>query len=114
MKVKVTSKQLKSEYPANKIICLSYCCLQNIISASCIQPFGYNSGVYGWNYDCYAIDDCLIITGYRPFGKRPKWQLINDFQKKSENIYSLDYEELKETANELLSRFCELATKNNK
>ena len=32
------------------------------------EPIGYNSGVYGWNYDVYEIGGALICAGYRPVG----------------------------------------------
>ena len=33
------------------------------------EPIGYNSGVYGWNYDVYEIENALICAGYRPCGR---------------------------------------------
>lgn len=29
------------------------------------DSFGYNAGVYGWNWSAYKIHDSIIVTGYR-------------------------------------------------
>lgn len=65
MKMEITSKKLKRMYRVYRV------------NSSEIQysflgkpPKFYNSGVYGWNYDVYIIDDfkdIAIITGYRAF-----------------------------------------------
>lgn len=73
--VEVKSKELRENY-----ICLKYCYCQskNIVNelqekGFKIIEFGYNYGVYGWNYTAYMIIDprvtnILIIDGYRPIG----------------------------------------------
>ena len=42
--------------------------LYNRIASSC-NAYGYNSGVYGWNYDVYLIGKYTVVAGYRPLTK---------------------------------------------
>ena len=37
--------------------------LQSLVSRW--EKIGYNSGVYGWNWDCYNFPDFVLVTGYR-------------------------------------------------
>ena len=37
----------------------------NIIKALGYIPYGYNSGVYGWNYDVYNYQGYILLYGYR-------------------------------------------------
>lgn len=39
------------------------------------NPIGYNSGIYGWNYDIYLIGGEWCVYGYRPL---LKWERITD------------------------------------
>lgn len=59
-----------------KIYELGYCEYQNELNK--FKKIGYNSGLYGWNYDVYMIDyDTCIVTGYRPFGEKITSEVIN-------------------------------------
>lgn len=41
-----------------------YCGLQEIERE--LKCVGYNSGIYGWNWNAYEIDDnTVLVTGYR-------------------------------------------------
>lgn len=40
-----------------------YCELQSL--ASRWEKIGYNSSVYGWNWDCFNFPDFVLVTGYR-------------------------------------------------
>lgn len=40
-----------------------YCELQSLVFRW--EKIGYNSGVYGWNWDCYNFPDFVLVTGYR-------------------------------------------------
>ena len=48
-----------------------YCELENKLGISRNQQdqvkLGYNSGVYGWNYDVLNFNKCVVVSGYRPF-----------------------------------------------
>lgn len=45
------------------VIRVPYCAAQSLLAG--MQPIGFNAGVYGWNYDVYAVGNALICTGYR-------------------------------------------------
>lgn len=61
MKTKTTAKAIKESY--KKCYSAYYGSLQFLLSH--IEPMYYHSGVYGWDYDVYIIDDVAIFTGYR-------------------------------------------------
>lgn len=68
-KINVTRKMIEREN--DYVLCVGYCDLYNLLK--CIDRIGYNSGVYGWNYDYYRIyienfGYVAITTGYRPIG----------------------------------------------
>lgn len=94
MKTKVTNKYIKANY-AN-IIAVPYCGLQTLLNE--FYPLFYNCGVYGWNCDFYIIDDICICTGYRPFGKRVDYKIIEKYEELAINKTS-------EEKNELLKAF---------
>lgn len=69
-KTKTTSKHIKALAAVYDIPILSagYCGKTwNLLEKLGKRPIYYNSGLYGWNYDVYLLNDCIIITGYRPF-----------------------------------------------
>lgn len=79
-KIKTTRKQLTKAF--SRIFYCGYCDLQNIFYLK--SPSFYNSGLYGWNYDCYDCGNIAITTGYRGmFGKRIPLELIEKFDKKA-------------------------------
>ena len=65
--MKITKKQVKTFYPV--IFQAGYCEIQQLENR--FRKIGYNSGVYGWNWDAYAVNmDIAIVTGYRSlFGR---------------------------------------------
>lgn len=77
--MKVTRNELRKDY--KNIIELGYCDLYWSLRE--YKKLGYNSGVYGWNYDVYMIDyDTIIVTGYRPFGNiKPEYNIIKKYNK---------------------------------
>lgn len=80
MKTKVTNKQLKNNY--NIVLSVGYCDAQNLLKN--IKPFGYNSGVYGWNFDAYEIPctNICITTGYRSTGKSIDYNFLRKYENK--------------------------------
>ena len=36
-----------------------------VYSLKYLKKIGYNSGVYGWNYDVYEFDHNVLLVGYR-------------------------------------------------
>lgn len=61
MKFKTTAKAIRQG--AYKSVSAGYCDLQYLLWYT--SPIAYTSGVYGWNFDVYEIDDLVICTGYR-------------------------------------------------
>lgn len=58
---KITRKDINK----NNMVALSYCQCQRVLNLfGGDYKIGYNSGVYGWNYDLYRIGGVDIITGY--------------------------------------------------
>lgn len=63
MNIKFTRNMLNENFrfivvvPNNK--------LENVI-LNYDAKIGYNSGLYGWNYDVFVIDGIAFIKGYRP------------------------------------------------
>lgn len=48
---------------------------------SFLKKTGYNSGCYGWNWDCYKTNKYNIIIGYRNFPKCKKINNDDNFDK---------------------------------
>ena len=60
--MKITKNDIKKMF--TKIYRVGYC--EYYYELRKLKKIGYNSGVYGWNYDCYMLDyDTCILTGYR-------------------------------------------------
>ena len=67
--MKVTRKDVQGF----KVLKVGYCKMQNLLKYSGGNKVGYNSGVYGWNYDLYKFGlNIAITTGYRPIGQSVK------------------------------------------
>ena len=64
MNLKITNRDLKRNFSV--IVSAPYCALQRLLSVK--DQFGYNTGVYGWNFDAYDFGGTCLITGYRPRG----------------------------------------------
>ena len=92
MKIRTTKRAICSAY--SNIICLQYCSLRAL---DYLNADYYNAGNYGWNYDCFGInEDTVIFTGYRPFGNiKPTYKTIESYNEKL--VPLLD--EYKETGN---------------
>ena len=101
MKVKVTKKQIMSNY--SNVLELSYCALQTLLNR--FAPSYYTAGIYGWNADIYEIDGLCICTGYRPFGTFiPNYTEIERVNKQYQELKEqhLSYEEETKAVKELL------------
>lgn len=58
----MTKKELNNGF--SKVLRIGFCDLQDL-TAYC-KKIGYNSGVYGWNWDAFILNyDIAICTGYR-------------------------------------------------
>lgn len=86
MKVKITRQEAHGH---NGTIKAGYCDLQYLLMYK--NAYGYNCGVYGWNFDSYYIDGVVINTGYRSMvGKQVDYKLINEYNEKARKIYNSD------------------------
>lgn len=84
-----------------------YCELQNLLWFS--NPWAYNSGVYGWNFDVYDAGDFTICTGYRSMpGKR--LDHCREYDDKARAILesNLNFDEKREKINALLDEFVKI------
>ena len=65
MKVRVTKREIMNGY--NNVICVGYCCLQNLLEYE--SPEYYTTRREGWGADIYDVGNGnAICTGYAPFG----------------------------------------------
>lgn len=117
MKNFITRNTIKQQ--ADYIISVPYDTLETIYSYSPNKVY-YNSGAYGWNYDCifhnYLGYNFAIISGYRPFMKTNisyeyTTELNNTFKDTIEGIKNFDI--IYKISNSVLDCMCSyfLATK---
>lgn len=58
-------KITRNDINKDSMIALSYCQCQTVLGMfGCDCKVGYNSGIYGWNYDLYRVNRVDIVTGY--------------------------------------------------
>lgn len=112
MKFKTTQKAIKANY--NKIICVPYCGLQNLLNYE--SPVAYTVRREGWAADIYDMGGGVAIaTGYTPFGNiRPSYELRERYETQAEKIcynYSLAWEEQREQLKQLARAFIEEVTR---
>lgn len=95
---------------SNKHIRLGYCEASYLLRP--LERIGYNSGVYGWNYDAFLYRGVVITTGYRGMiGNRPAVS-VEPFEKRAEMLSkdsNISYEEYTKKALALLDEFIENA-----
>ena len=96
-------KITKNDINKEKMVALSYCQCQTVLNIFGDNfKVGYNSGIYGWNYDLYCVNGVSVVTGYKvPYTKYSnneiKRKLIELENKIREKKLSLkEYEEAKE------------------
>ena len=109
MSSQVTMRFIRSTY---RCIAVDYCGLQNLLSYSCRRY--YTSGIYGWNADVFIFGNVAIVTGYRPFGNHPDYDVVKDFDRKAEFIRrdtSKTFEQKRNTIEKLINSFIETVTK---
>lgn len=105
----MTRKEIQIGY--NKVYCVGYCELQHLLRRS--NKVGYNSGVYGWNYDVFSLDNgnIAICTGYRGMpGVRINHTITDKYEKKAEALFkdhSIKYEEQQKKLEKLVKKFIE-------
>ena len=111
MKFRTTQKEIKANF--DKIICVPYCSLQNLLCWE--SPVAYTARREGWAADIYDMGDGVAIaTGYAPFGNiRPAYELRERYETQAAAIrynYRLSWEEQREQLNQLAKEFIKEAT----
>ena len=104
---KKTTKQFINSFFSN-VIKVSYCDLQYLLSYE--QPFGYNDGVFGWNWDAYNLYGVIIVTGYRNLVGRQA-DGVAEYESKAKSIIQncgISESERREQINKLLREFCKI------
>ena len=106
MKRRVTAKEIRNGYGV--VLKAGYCELQHLLSG--VEPYGYNAGVYGWNFDAYYTNGVTVCTGYRNMAgvRYLDWDTVNGYEKKAERICSdwgMNYEERQAALSALREEF---------
>lgn len=86
-------KITRNIFDRERTIVLGYCEYQELINSLYDYKIGYNSGVYGWNYDAYMVgNNVYITTGYN----RPFSEVKNDLTKKVRELLNEYSDKLKD------------------
>ena len=112
MPFRVTQKEIKANF--NKIICVPYCSLQNLLY--CESPDAYTTRREGWAADIYDMGGGVaIVTGYAPFGNiRPAYELLKCYEKQAKSIRNnspLSWTEHRKKLRQLAKEFIEEVAK---
>lgn len=100
MKFKTTRKDILNNY--SHIIRIPYCDAQFLLEYH--DPIAYNCGVYGWNFDVYAVEGVAICTGYRSLVGET-FKNLKKYEEKARKIYNnwdLTYQQKQKRLNRLL------------
>ena len=112
MKFKTTQRETRENF--DKIICIPYCGLQNLLNYE--NPIAYTVRREGWAADIYDMGGGVaIVTGYAPFGKiYPSYELREKYDNEAGKIYyKYKYEEGRKALQELQKKFVEEVLKND-
>lgn len=103
----MTRKEIVNNF--SKVYSIGYGDMQYLLRYQ--NRIGYNSGIYGWNFDVYVVNGIAICTGYRNTpGQRIDYDILKKYEKKAEKIakdYTLDYDKTKRKTNNLLYKLME-------
>ena len=91
MNIRLTNNDLKNNFGV--IVSCGYCELQTLLNMK--NRIGYNSGVYGWNFDAFDFGGVGLITGYRTRGAdvRLSMEFCERWDKRARDV---TYEERKQ------------------
>lgn len=78
MKLKATRKNITNNFRKIYLIDYAYGFLP--------EPFAYNSGIYGWNWNAYDLGNICLVEGVRHFPKHRRLpesakQVIKDYKR---------------------------------
>ena len=101
MKLKATKKEITNNFNKIYLIDYSYGFLP--------EPFAYNSGYLGWNWDAYAFGNICLIDGNRSF---PKHKQLPESAKKiikeyEQEVASATFNERDQIDKKYLDKFIE-------
>ena len=104
MKTRITRQEARVPAGTLKI---GYADAQSLLRFQ--NAYGYNAGVYGWNFDSYYINGVVINTGYRgTVGKSVDYDLLRKYELKARALQrknGLTYNQIKAYTNRLLNNF---------
>ena len=91
MKLKATRKKITENFSKIYLIDYKYGFLP--------EPFAYNGGYLGWNWDAYDLGGICLIKGNRSFPKHkllPKsaQKIVDEYKKKSANTTFKDQQKI--------------------
>lgn len=104
-------KVTRNDINKGNMIALSYCQCQTVLGMFGYDcKVGYNSGIYGWNYDLYRVNRVDIVTGYNvPYrqysNKEIKNKLITLENKIRKTNFCFSKEDYKKLQKEFLEIF---------
>lgn len=102
-----TNKVTRNSIKANKVFSIGYCHAQNLLRYA--EKSGYNSGIYGWNYDLYEFPyaNIAITTGYRPIGQAVPYELLKKYDDSAREYanMTMPYKERETTVAAFLNMF---------
>ena len=79
---RVIRKDITEKYA--KILNLGGACI-NLLRYE--DPFAYNAGTYGWNWDAYEVNGVILIAGYRNMiGERVDWDVLHEYDLRAKKI----------------------------
>ena len=106
MKFRTTQKAIRNGF--NKVICVPYCALYNLVEYD--DPVAYTVRNVGFGADIYDMGDGVAIaTGYAPFGNvKPDYDTMRDYNERAGTIthdYKLSWDERRERIRTLQKDF---------
>ena len=79
---KITRQAARSYFGT---VAVGYCEAQSLLNG--LYRFGYNSGVYGWNFDAFTLPGgATICTGYRNMPGANVSKVVRPFEKKAREV----------------------------
>lgn len=106
--VKMTRKDAyRYGYP---IVKLPHCAIKHLTTF--VSRSGYNSGIYGWNWDAFIINGVVFCCGYRNLpgsATKEERELVEEYEKEAWNLCKQTYcsNTVKQSINALLAELCE-------
>lgn len=94
---------------SKKVFYLGYCDPLWVAMTHTLEPFAFNHGIYGWNWDALAIGDGVtVVSGYRNLcGERPPEDIARRYYKALEKLdKELNISEHWEAEKRIARNFC--------